>query len=272
MKNYNILYFALLLTFILGSCKKDEVENETIIPGESYISIQKQNTKTDKFEVELSAADSLITGYNKLFLNITDLSSGKKISNADISFMPKMNMISMSHSAPFENPSKSADENGYFEGAVVFIMPSNPDEGWTLRVAVDYEGVKDTVVLNIPEVKEPADSKLISLISSVDKTKYFISFVQPEKPKVGINDIEFTVHYKKDMMSFPVCDDFSITITPEMPSMGHGSPNNENPVLLSNGHYTGKLNLTMTGWWKINLTVKKGDELLSEDAFFDLNL
>ena len=70
------------------------------------------------------------------------------------------------------------------------------------------------------------------------------------------------------MMTFPAEDNFSITMTPEMPSMGHGSPNNVNPVLTKNGHYKGKVNFTMTGDWRINLVLNK--EGKSTTTFFDL--
>lgn len=71
-------------------------------------------------------------------------------------------------------------------------------------------------------------------------------------------------------MNFPPVSDLTVEITPEMPSMGHGSPNNVNPVYIENGHYKGKVNFTMTGDWRIHLTLKKGDRLITNKAFFDL--
>ena len=47
------------------------------------------------------------------------------------------------------------------------------------------------------------------------------------------------------MMSWPADSSLSVTITPEMPSMGHGSPNNINPVHVGKGHYKGKVNLIL---------------------------
>ncbi|MNR44863.1 hypothetical protein D3C85_1636520 [compost metagenome] len=57
-------------------------------------------------------------------------------------------------------------------------------------------------------------------------------------------------------------------MTPEMPSMGHGSPNNVEPVITKNGIYKGKVNFTMTGDWKINFVLAKGGQ--SNVTFFDL--
>jgi hypothetical protein len=53
-----------------------------------------------------------------------------------------------------------------------------------------------------------------------------------------------------------------------MPSMGHGSPNNINPLHIKNGHYKGKVNFTMTGDWRINLVLNKDGKTSS--TFFDL--
>jgi hypothetical protein len=54
--------------------------------------------------------------------------------------------------------------------------------------------------------------------------------------------------------------------------MGHGSPNNVNPVHDAYGHYKGKLNFTMTGLWRIQLKLYKGGKLLTDQIFFDITL
>jgi hypothetical protein len=71
-------------------------------------------------------------------------------------------------------------------------------------------------------------------------------------------------------MSFPAVDDLSISFVPEMPSMGHSSPNNVDPVYTADGHYKGQVNFTMTGWWRLNLTLKKGDTLISDNLSFNI--
>jgi len=71
-------------------------------------------------------------------------------------------------------------------------------------------------------------------------------------------------------MSFPCCNDLTVEITPEMPSMGHGSPNNVNPVSIGNGHYLGTVNFTMTGAWRINMIFKKNGRMLGSRNYFDV--
>jgi hypothetical protein len=70
-----------------------------------------------------------------------------------------------------------------------------------------------------------------------------------------------------------------------MPSMGnHSSPNNVNPTqILAGDLYSGKMAMTMTGYWKINLQlvnpngdVVKGEEIsdtvLESSIYFDFEL
>ena len=94
--------------------------------------------------------------------------------------------------------------------------------------------------------------------------------------KIGVWKME-------NMMSFPMVNDYTVKIDPRMPSMGnHSSPNNENATQSNPGDfYEGKLSLTMTGYWKINLqlakadgTILKGEEITStvesSSIFFEI--
>jgi hypothetical protein len=78
---------------------------------------------------------------------------------------------------------------------------------------------------------------------------------------VAVNDLIIGVWKMQDMMNFPVVDGYSVKIDPRMPSMGnHSSPNNVNATQATSGDlYNGKLSLTMTGYWKINLQLAKAD-------------
>jgi hypothetical protein len=151
-------------------------------------------------------------------------------------------------------------------------MATETNGTWKLGVSVhnhkyDKEGEAEFDIT----VDNPATSILSVFTSqSADSSKLVLSLVQPTAPKVGMNDIEFTIHKKADMMNFPADNSYTIEITPEMPSMGHGSPNNVNPVNTGNGHYKGKVNFTMTGEWKVNVAVKKEGNTVSKKAYFNI--
>ncbi len=264
-----IKYILILLVSVLffTACEKDDDD----IPEEqdTLLSIAKADSKLGNFNVELLAEETLFQGYNELLLDIKRNSDNSRVKQAAITLLPVMQMTMMSHAAPVENPETTPDD-GYFEGAVVFIMPGNADEGWSLAVAIDSDGIKDTVNFTIPEVNSLEEAREFSVVSETDGKTYFISLLEPFEPEVGINDIEFTVHYRENMMSFPAAEDLTITIEPEMPSMGHGSPNNVNPVHTGNGHYEGKVNFTMTGWWRVNIEVSRNGDPIGENLSFNI--
>jgi hypothetical protein len=266
MKLKHILFLS-AFTLFFAACNKDEED----IPEETKLqAIAKADSESGYFNVELLSGQALFQGYNKLFLNIKKNSDNSRVTQASVTLLPVMHMTMMTHAAPVENPGTTAGDNGYFEGAVVFIMPSNPDEGWSLGVAIDAGGEKDTVNLTIPVVNSLDEAREFSVVSETDGKTYFISLLEPSEPEVGINDFEITVHYRENGMSFPAAKDLSVAIEPEMPSMGHGSPNNVNPVHTGSGHYKGKVNFTMTGWWRVHLEVSKDGQTIGEDLFFDI--
>ncbi|MCW9036927.1 MAG: hypothetical protein OQJ79_03335, partial [Altibacter sp.] len=78
------------------------------------------------------------------------------------------------------------------------------------------------------------------------------------------------VLYKmEDMMTFSVVENYKIAVDPRMPGMGnHTSPNNQDLTYQGTDMmYHGKLSLTMTGYWRINLKLmnETGDVLKGED-------
>ncbi len=260
------LIIILPLLALLASCSDDDNpagdNNELITLATNY-------SKAGNYQVGLMSAATLETGYNKIYLDVKSTATGEQVPEASINLLPMMNMTSMSHSAPVEDPANTPDDDGYYEGAVVFTMPGNEDESWTMAVAINQNGVPDTVNFDL-SVTSPDEARIVSFVSPLDGKSYFISLVEPSAPVVGLNDIELTVHYKESMINFPADDDVAITIYPEMPSMGHSSPNNVDPVSTGNGHYKGTVNFTMTGWWRINLTLSKNDELMSDELYFDV--
>jgi hypothetical protein len=182
-----------------------------------------------------------------------------------------MGEMTMQHASPVENPDETA-LNGVFRGAVVFVMPTSADGVWQLGVSVhnhkyDKEGDAEFDIT----VDNPANSVLTVFTTlTADNSVLVLSLLQPASPKVGMNDIEMTIHRKATIMDWPPDDSYTIEITPEMPSMGHGSPNNVNPTSIGNGHYKGKVNFTMTGEWKVNVLVKKDGTDVSQNLFFTI--
>lgn len=243
---------AISAILLLSSCKK---ENATVVTDPAA-GLTKQ---AEGFAVGAAAKLEVYTntkkiesGFTRFYIAVYDSVSGKRIEDAHIHLMPMMDMGTMKHAAPFENPSSAIAEKGLYPCAVAFIM-SSMGGVWTVDISIHNHLNGKSGKLTIPvTVEEPVKTKIKSFTAKHDGGKYFVALVEPSSPKIGMNDLEIAVYKKVSMMSFPADSSLSITVEPEMPTMGHGSPNNINPVHLSKGHYKGKVNFTMTGFWRLN--------------------
>jgi len=112
----------------------------------------------------------------------------------------------------------------------------------------------------------PVEARIYSFVSPEDSKGYFVSLVEPMNPEVGANHFEVVIHKRESMMSWPTVENFMVEIEPVMPSMGHGSPGNINPVHTEMGHYVGEVNFTMTGYWMVNMTIKDENSTILDDS------
>ena len=260
-----------LMATIFVSCNSDDDKNEPPKdPAENQlILINSAETDQGGMLVNIYAKDSLKSQYTKLWVEVKDIATDKVIPNAKVEIYPLMDMGTMVHAAPFENPVSEQATNGKFEGAVVFTMPGAM--GWSLEVyvydhAMDREGTATVPI----SVSQPVPSRTVVVTPLDNGNKLVISYLLPTNPKVGVNDFEMTIHERITGMNFQPVENYAVTINPDMPSMGHGSPNNVNPVHTSKGHYKGKVNFTMTGMWRIELGIYDGTTPKDTTSYFDI--
>lgn len=268
-------YFAIVLlnVIILSGCKKEDTPTEP--PADPFAGLTKI---ADGFalgaatKVELWAKTQLFMGYNELYIALRDSLSGQFITDAHVQLTPMMDMGTMQHSAPFENPSNTIAVNNLYPCSVVFIM-SSMGGAWKLNINVhNHKNNKEGVASLNVTVNEVNPPIIKSLTALNDSSKLFISYLKPSKLNVGMNDFEITIHRSNSMMSFPADTSYTVVLTPEMPSMGHGSPNNVNPTHTGAGHYKGKVNFTMTGEWRLNLDIFKNGAVVDTTLYFDVTL
>lgn len=258
---------GMLLTFV--SCKKEsapEIDPTIGLTKQAEGYAIGAATKV----VVYTKQTTIYTGYTKFYVALYDSISGSRVEDAHLSLSPLMNMGTMKHSAPFENPVSTNADNHLFPCSVVFIMPSTAGT-WTvdLNVLNHLTNKEGSIALSFTVV-DPIKSTIHSFIAANNGNKYFVALIDPSVPKVGINDMEIAIYKKTSMMSFPADSSLSVGITPEMPTMGHGSPNNVNPVHVLNGHYKGKVNFTMTGLWKLNMDYTVGSAVADTTQFFEV--
>ncbi len=273
---YLVAIFAIAFTFV--SCSNDDETTVNELDGITKI----KEITNDTHTIELySQMGSLEQGYNEISLRIKDNTTDKYIKNAEVSWAPLMHMTSMSHSCPYSAVEKVTENGTLYSGYIMFQMAQNETEYWDLKI--DY--TIDEVTYTITEVIDvPASAKRkVNTFMGSDGTKYLVALIEPNTPKVAINNMQVGVWKMQNMMTFPVVDGYTVKIDPRMPSMGnHTSPNNVHATqAITGGLYDGKLSLTMTGYWKINLqlanaegTVLKGEEITetvtASSIFFEI--
>lgn len=233
-----------------------------IIPEMSTVVDGKYNvfaySKTGKFNV----------GYNDVYFVATKRISGNYIKNFNVSNLsPLMNMAAMGkqHSTPVGAGVESFDNRflAVKRGWVSFLMPASDSNTWSVSYDVQVLGSSAKVEEAGIEVNALSDGQDWVKSFKVGDDTYFVSLVNPADWKIGTNNITAYVSKKSADIKkayAPAEENFTIDFTPTMPDMGdHTSPDNVALTKQSDGSYQGIINLTMTGWWRLHLTVKDKD-------------
>lgn len=270
MKTLKYIFAVLILSVAFVSCSSDD---ESFVPDplEGLNKIY-EFSEADHSIMIYSEKQILEVGYNKIAVRIKDNASNSYLNNAEITWMPMMHMANMGHSAPHSILSNS-EESSVYKGHIVFQMASNESEYWEVTLNYNFNGQSIEKPLRI-YVRQPEDGlKKTQVFTGSDETKYVLAFVNPKEPKVAINDMQAVLYKMENMMSFPVVENYKITVDPRMPGMGnHSSPNNQDLTYNSaTKMYNGKLSLTMTGYWMINLKLlnENGEVIKGEDVTED---
>lgn len=263
MKFLRILPLVLLTIF--ASCSNDDTPEVNELNGLTKFKEITNTTHTIELYKHMGGLEQ---GYNEIALKIKDKATNQYINNATVTWMPVMHMAMMNHSCPQSPVAKVSTEGLVYEGYIVFQMAQNATEYWDLKIDYTINGTAYTMT-SVIDVPASAKQRVTTFTGS-DSVRYIVAYVDPHHPKVGINDMVAGVWKMQDMMTFPVVDNLKLKFDPRMPSMGnHSSPNNVDATQIGAGDlYSGKLSLTMTGYWKLNLqllnasgTVLKGETI-----------
>lgn len=257
----------LVLAITFTSCSKDD-EVTTSSVDELYGFSKFKEVTNATHTIELYSHMPVEQGYNEIKLRIKNTANNQYVKNANITWTPLMHMAMMNHSCPKSDVEKVSTNGEVYEGYIMFQMAQNDTEYWDLKIDYIIDGVTytATTVINVPA----SARRKVNVFTGSDGVKYLVAYVDPHHPAVAVNDLVVGVWKMQDMMTFPVVDGYTVKIDPRMPSMGnHSSPNNVNATQAVAGDlYNGKLSLTMTGYWKINLqlatpdgTIVKGEEI-----------
>ena len=289
MKKVSILLLATATVLTLASCNSNDDENGFSIEGititedveccsaeealdvynflQTLQEVPELKTEVaDKYDVRAySPTGRLHRGYNDLYFVVTKKKTGNYVKYVTIdNFTPLMHMTKMNvwHSTPTsaEVASFSLKYHAVLHGWVSLLMNSSEAGYWTLTYNIDVLGSKARVE-GLPFTVEalPEGQDWLKSFKVGDDT-YYLSLVNPADWKTGANTIEAYVSKKGTPATAPYGlaeEEFTIEIDPRMPDMGnHTSPNNVALTRRVDDAYRGSINLTMTGLWRIHLTVK----------------
>ena len=275
MKFFKTIFTPLLaIALFATSCKKEETNPGTPVddPLSEYVLISETSAATLDCTVKVYAQEALFVGYNYILVQVKDNATGEILDNPNMMFMPVMEMNSgMMHACPLEQPTYNTSLQ-VMEGTITFVMPSMGQGKWNLGLKLkNTAGTEEDINIDV-DVMQKAESQLFSFVSTHDPNQnVFVALVNPRMPQIGINDFEVVAYERQSMMSWPALEMLNIEIDPEMPTMGHGSPNNVNPIDMGEGHYLGKVNFTMSGFWRVNMKFMTAtNEMMKDDKYFDI--
>jgi hypothetical protein len=244
----SIVASAVVVALMLTSCAT------STDPTASQRSLVATSSKGD-VRLDVYATRPLVSGYNEIFFKIHR--NGVLDRSAHLHMTPMMYMGSHDHSCPSIAPSETPDNDGFHSAAVMFTMPS--DSLWFLNMVVhDAEhAVADSISVRVPV----GSGNTVNVLRYGTNGTMVVTMMPPSAWKEGLNNVTFLLHTTEDGLNFVAVEDAVLSLTPSMPSMGHGSHGNVDPGHIGNGWYQGAVNLIMRGEWAIDLAAKQGDGL-----------
>ena len=262
---FPILFIALLNV----SCSSDNDDDDSGITNEvaGLTKIQELTNATHTIEL-FNTTGQFKTGYNAISLRVIDNTTNSYVEDANLSWIPMMQMPTMEHSSPKSTITKTLGKDTVYDGFIIYQMTNLDGSGWSLTVNYSINGVDYTVTGAITVLQN--DNQNSASFMGSDDSKYIVALVEPNDPKIAINNLKVGLFKMENMMTFPVVEDFTITLDPRMPGMGnHTSPNNTDLTYNSAEQmYNADLALTMTGYWVLNLKLlnTNGEVLKGEDV------
>lgn len=215
-----------------------------------------------------SKTGSLHKGYNDLYFVVTKKKTGNYVKFFDVTDLtPLMHMVKMDmwHSTPVGGTVTVLDEKlpALKHGWVSLLMNTSDAGNWQFSYDIEVLGSKGGLQNKAINVNALPDGQDWLKSFKVGNDTYFLSLVNPSDWQTGTNTIQAYISKKNDPITTPytlATETFTIEIDPRMPDMGnHTSPDNTPLTRQVNGSYQGSINLTMTGLWRIHLTVKDSE-------------
>lgn len=261
-------YIILVMSIVLGtSCSNDD--DNSLPPDETQGLLKVTEFTNDTHTIEMyTETGKFYTGYNEVSFRIKNNADNSFIETATINWMPVMQMETKSHSCPMSSITKVSGKRYMYEGLIIYQMTAMDGSGWSIKFEYTIND-KAYIMENTITVLQSKRQNVTTAMGT-DGVKYVLALLEPRAPKIAINELKIGLYKMENMMSFPIVENYSIAMDPRMPSMGnHSSPNNQDLSYNTEDRmYYGKVSLTMSGYWVLNLKLKdsQGTVLKGEDV------
>ncbi|MCR5313189.1 MAG: FixH family protein [Bacteroidaceae bacterium] len=237
---------------------------------QKYKEVPELSKITDDGKYKVTAyttSGTLHKGYNDIFFVGTKVATGNYVKSISIrNFLPLMHMKAsdMYHSTPTSSNINVFDYSilPVQKGWVSFVMNTSSAGDWNISydASIVSNELSVSSKVNVDKLLDGQD--WIKSFKVGDNT-YHISLINPDEWSTGTNSILAYITKKSANIKEPwtIADEvYTVEIVPTMPDMGnHSSPGNESLVKQNDKKYKGTINLTMTGLWRIHLTIKDSD-------------
>lgn len=181
---YIFIIFILSISFVSCSSDDDEITPVEVNPMEDLNLLYEISAEGHSLQI-YSEKQYLDVGYNEISIRIKDLETSQYVTNASPTWMPMMNMETMSHSAPHTTLDNS-EENSVYKAYIVFQMPNNDSETWELKLDYTFkdQALEETIAL---EVISPVNGlKKTQVFTGSDDTRYILAYINPKKFQVAL--------------------------------------------------------------------------------------
>ena len=266
---FKVLAYVAIVTSsaVFYSCSKDDNNIESD-PTEGLKKVQEFSDDNYTITVYNETSEWRL-GYTKVYFAVQD-KEGKFVDNAALRSFPEMDMGMSKHSTPRSEITKVQGKPLY-EAYYSFLMTTGMNGKWYYDLSYtvgNKSGKIEGVEIVVKEVFRPDGTTPRRVIQSIravydNNKRYVITFVEPQKPKTGSNNMTVYVHERQDANTFVPVENFSLKLDPRMPSMeNHSSPNNVDLTWnIAEKIYKGTVNFSMTGYWTLNLILlnEKGE-------------
>lgn len=252
---YLIILFSGLLFF---SCKGED----TVAPVEpvtEYTKVLTVDSANYKFELYSATGSSLLVGYNELGIKVFENNVEK--TDGFVRYIPSMfHTGDQEHKTPHKEFFYYDQQKKMFTGYACYIMISDPTSFWIS----DYS-YNDAFTLKRKffDVYPNPASQMRFWLDLNTNYLYLMILINPADPKTGLNNFKCILHRSFENSVYAEVDSAKMFIRPWMPSHGHGSSSNVNPVLLQNGIYEGKANFTMAGTWYVYDSISVNNQIIT---------